>query len=129
MEQWQGEKQASRLFRLATTPTTPTTRVSSRTWHLLSHKPLCCQPYYHSLHSFKKRLHIARRSTEDPRNMSGPSGHFENAKTKNGLLLQIAALESEIAQTQAVLLDQQEQHRRLRSQSTLYPRSINFQQK
>ena len=40
----------------------------------------------------------------------------ENAKTKDGLLLQIAALESEIAQTQAVLLKQQEEHRRLRSQ-------------
>ena len=34
----------------------------------------------------------------------------ENAKTKDGLLLQIAALESEIAQTQAVLLKQQEEH-------------------
>jgi len=42
--------------------------------------------------------------------------HSDNAQTKNGLLLQIAALESEIAQTQAVLLKQQEEHRRLRSQ-------------
>ncbi|KIJ96900.1 hypothetical protein K443DRAFT_633521 [Laccaria amethystina LaAM-08-1] len=42
--------------------------------------------------------------------------HSENAKTTNGLLLQIAALESEIAKTQAVLLEQQEKHRRLRSQ-------------
>ena len=42
--------------------------------------------------------------------------HSENAKTKNGLFLQIAALESEIAQTQAVLLKQQEERRRLRSQ-------------
>ena len=40
----------------------------------------------------------------------------ENAKTKNGLLLQMAALETEIAQTQAVLLKQQEEHRELRSQ-------------
>ena len=38
------------------------------------------------------------------------------AKMGNGLLLQIAALESEITQTQAVLLKQQEEHRRLRSQ-------------
>ncbi|KIJ97238.1 hypothetical protein K443DRAFT_257735 [Laccaria amethystina LaAM-08-1] len=42
--------------------------------------------------------------------------HSENAKTKNGLLLQMAAVESEIAQTQAVLLKQQEERRRLRSQ-------------
>ena len=42
--------------------------------------------------------------------------HSENAKTNNGLFLQIAALESEIAETQAVLLKQQEQRRRLRSQ-------------
>ena len=40
----------------------------------------------------------------------------DSAKTGNGLLLQLAALESEIAQTQAVLLKQQEEHRRLRSQ-------------
>ena len=40
--------------------------------------------------------------------------HSESAK--NGLFLQIAALEAEIAQTQAVLLKQQEQRRRLRSQ-------------
>ena len=45
----------------------------------------------------------------------------ENAKTKDGLLLQIAALESEIAQTQAVLLKQQEEHRRLRSQLNSLP--------
>ena len=38
-----------------------------------------------------------------------------SARTKNGLLLQIAALESEIAHTQAVLFRQQEEYRRLRS--------------
>ena len=42
--------------------------------------------------------------------------HPESAKTKNDLLLQIAALESDIAQTQAVLLKQQEERRRLHSQ-------------
>ena len=42
--------------------------------------------------------------------------HSENVKTKNGLLLQIAATESERAQTQAVLLKQQEECQRLRSQ-------------
>ena len=46
----------------------------------------------------------------------------DGAKTKNCLLLQIAALESEIAETQAVLLKKQEEHRRLRSQlNTLSP--------
>ena len=53
--------------------------------------------------------------------------HSESAK--NGLFLQIAALESEIAQTQAVLLKQQEERRRLRSQLNSHPRSINFQQR
>ena len=35
----------------------------------------------------------------------------DGAKTKNCLLLQMAVLESEIAETQAVLLEKQEEHR------------------